>query len=138
MQIDCVESEALLTDVPKTVQTNSIQALSASVNSLNLCELVLNENDINLDEIDYSQQFINNHFTKIKTTKQSGYYSIDDFNSTFCTKKSENDILLLQVNCRSIAKNFLSLKLFLAALVKKPDIISVSETWIRDNFFTVV
>ena len=62
--------------------------------------------------------------------KQSDYFSVKEFNSKF---SSSNKFLLIQINCRSLPKNFCNLQLLVSSLEKKPDVIVLSETWIHEN-----
>ena len=43
------------------------------------------------------------------------------------------NLSVLQLNCRSIKKNFNSIKHFLLNFNNKPDIISLSETWLKPS-----
>jgi hypothetical protein len=57
-----------------------------------------------------------------------GNCSIHEFNSKVV--KSNNKILIFQVNCRSLQKNFSKLKALVNNSVSKPDIMCLSETWL--------
>jgi len=61
---------------------------------------------------------------------KSCYIDADEFNNFFkpADKHSAN---VIQINCRSITKNFTALKTFLSTLPISPTVIAVSKTWLN-------
>jgi len=55
-------------------------------------------------------------------------YSCSDYNDK--TKQS-NNFVILHLNARSLLKNFTKLEIFISTLRRKPDVITVSETWLK-------
>ena len=60
-----------------------------------------------------------------------GACSITDYNSRI--EDSENQLIVMQTNCRSLCKNFDKLSNLVINLNVKPKIISLSETWIKSD-----
>ena len=106
---------------PNTSFTLDANFLPANLNS-DLCSIVNSKTD---DDIDNSNSFDLN-----PVLKESNYYTIDEFNANL---RIDDNFLLVQLNCRSLAANFVKLKLFLSALKRRPDAIALSETWIKED-----
>lgn len=58
------------------------------------------------------------------------YYTDKEFNIKFT---NNDDLSILNVNCRSLKSNFQFLKEFIGSLEKHLDIITVTETWLTEN-----
>ena len=78
-----------------------------------------------LNDNDLSVNFVGPH-----SNDYLGYCSIDDFNC----KVLNSNFIVSQMNCRSLQKNFQKIKVFLGNLQKKPDILILSENWIKNSF----
>ena len=57
-----------------------------------------------------------------------GSCTISDFN--FKIDVGDSDLVIMQINCRSLSKNFTKLKILISNLSTKPKIITLSETWV--------
>ena len=74
-----------------------------------------------------------NFYNGLNISEQSKYYSISEFN---LLDARNSQPYLLNYNIRSFRKNFDSFSLFLSSLNKKPSMIVLTETWIKeDNAF---
>ena len=62
----------------------------------------------------------------------SRYYNIEEFSSV-TEPFGKNYINILHVNIRSFQKNFDTLKSFLSCLPKPPDVLAVTETWLKES-----
>lgn len=75
----------------------------------------------------------------IRSFEDSAFFTYNNFiDSTFPQKSS--DLKLLCLNCRSLSKSFIELKLFLNLSQISFDIIALSETWLneeKDSFFNL-
>ena len=58
--------------------------------------------------------------------------SIDDFRKNL-SNSDISDLSILQLNCRSLAKNFSKIQTLLSHCSKKPNLIALSETWIPSS-----
>ena len=60
------------------------------------------------------------------------YYDIDDFNFFISQQPITKEMFfLLELNSRSLPKNFVKISTFLDSISKKPDCITVSESWLH-------
>ena len=67
------------------------------------------------------------------------YCSIDDLNSVFFYS-SNTQLKIISLNCRSLAKSFIKLKILLQTISNRPELIALSETWISandSNFYSI-
>lgn len=55
------------------------------------------------------------------------YYTVDEVNI------SKDSLSVLQINCRSLPKNFQSIETLILNLSSKPSVICLSETWLNDE-----
>ena len=62
----------------------------------------------------------------------SKYYNIEDY-SSITEPTEKNYINILHVNIRSLNKNIDTLKSFLNCLPKTPDVLAVTETWLKKS-----
>ena len=62
----------------------------------------------------------------------SRYYNIEEY-SLVTEPIGKNYINILHVNIRSFKKNFDTLKSFLSCLPKLPDVLAVTETWLKES-----
>ena len=80
-----------------------------------------------LNDIDPDENFFNEVHGGLQMPKESKYYSIQRYNSTFSTSARSLDIL--SCNVRSYDKNSDSFRAVLESLYKQPEIIVLTETW---------
>jgi exonuclease III len=84
-----------------------------------------------LHDIDPDNNFLNNIFPSFDSEMQSNYYTIDQYNSNY--NNYPPSITLFHCNVCSYnanGENFIST---LNSLIKMPEIIAISETWLSDT-----
>ena len=62
----------------------------------------------------------------------SRYYNIEEY-STETEHMGKNYLSIMHINIRSLQKNFDTLKSFLNCLPKPPDVLAVTETWLKET-----
>jgi len=72
----------------------------------------------------------NINFDDKKKYDPNQYFSLQAFNKL---SQNQKDFIILQINARSLIKNFNKLEELLISLVSAPDIIAISETKLKDN-----
>lgn len=73
-------------------------------------------------------ELINEHHNNIKTAV---YDDLTHFNNFIST--NSHNLKIMNINIRSLKKNFLDLCIFLQSLSDKPDILILTETWLDHN-----
>ena len=84
-----------------------------------------------LVNIDIDVNLFNNIYTDLNGNQSSAYYDYQNFNEL--SMNSNTDLLLLNLNIRSIGSNFETFNCFTNLLNKKIDILSIPESWLNDN-----
>ena len=69
---------------------------------------------------------------------QSHYYDIDDFSCLMSNTNSQNSLSILNLNCRSLVKNFNELYATVKSLPYEPGIVTMEETWLDDSLEQLV
>lgn len=112
----------------------------SSAPKLDLSHLTLDMYDDVSDVSSFNQNNLHNHCDDLENCFPSlsmdsipvvcKYVSLD--NQTFLTQTPE-DFYILQLNCRSLPKNYSKLVLLLSTLQIIPSLIMISETWLSPN-----
>ena len=85
---------------------------------------------------DINVNLFNNIYPDLNANQSSEYYDCPMFNKL--SMNSTTDLLLLNFNIRSIGGNFDTFNGFTIPLNKKFDILSFSESWLKDmRLFTI-
>ena len=93
----------------------------------NLFEIFANNSDDN----DLSVKVLNELFPNLDTKDISQYHDIDSFNSIL--KENNNCLTFLHLNMRSMVKKLDSLDALIKSLSHSPDVIALSETWLKEK-----
>lgn len=90
----------------------------------------------NVDNLDYlscddeNANSIIDYSELLPNSIECDYKSVDDLNTDY---KNYDKFTVLQMNCRSLPKNFHSINIFINSLSFKPSVICVSETWLESD-----
>jgi len=85
--------------------------------------------DIDLDpDINY----FNDLYDSLNNTYNSNYFDSNSFNESIKTLNN-NMVTLINFNIRSFNKNYIFFESFLETLDISPDVIILSETWLKDE-----
>ena len=82
------------------------------------------DDDLNLD-------LINRIFDNLDNDEISAYHDIASYNSL--VNEHEHSLILFHLNLRSLVKNLDNLDALLGSFIRSPDVIAVSESWLRPN-----
>ena len=69
---------------------------------------------------------------------QSHYYDFDDFSQIMQSTDPQSSLSILNLNCRSLIKNFNELYVTLASLPNEFGVITMEETWLDDDLENLV
>ena len=69
---------------------------------------------------------------------QSHYYDFDDFSQLMQSTDPQSSLSILNLNCRSLIKNFNELYVTLASLPNEFGVITMEETWLDDDLENLV
>ena len=70
--------------------------------------------------------------------KQSSYHDLDEFNQIMKKFNTAKDLSMLNINARSLVKNFGEFTTILSDLPSSFDVITVEETWLSDSLEPLV
>ena len=70
--------------------------------------------------------------------KQSNYYDLDEFNPIMRKFNNETNLSVLNINARSLVKNFNEFTAILSDLPSSFDVITIEETWLSDLLLPLV
>lgn len=87
----------------------------------------------NPDNVDPDINFFNDFFDTLPTINQSLYYDYDKYNRLFTNNNNNKSLNIMHLNIRSFHKHIDELDAFLDVLNELPDIIVLSETWLKEN-----
>ena len=80
-----------------------------------------------IDDFDPDQ----NYFDLFQNSDQHNYYSVDEYNEKFVS--STSNLTIFNINIRSFFKNIEPALAFLSSISYFPDVIVLSETWLRES-----
>ena len=94
--------------------------------------------DVNNDFSDSVTLYSNNdysHESSVESNdeKNNVFESIEDFNASQLCLRDKSYQTLIQINARSLPRNFSKINAFLASLTTKPTFLSIAETWMKAN-----
>ena len=103
----------------------ALQNISAYVDDATSFESITCTSDFNFKETDLFSNYSGNY-----SNENLGHCCIQDFNY----KIDAHNLLIVEINTRSLPKNFSKVKQFLGAVERKPDILILVETWLENSY----
>ena len=85
----------------------------------------------NLDADNVLSGLIESIFDTTDFSTISKYYDTNEVSHII--QNNINNLFIVQINARSLSKNFDKLKILLSSLHSTPDIIGISETWLLES-----
>ena len=103
-----------------------------NITDINLIDSLLNTSDESQDDNDVGLEIINSIYDTLNINEICKYHDINSYTSAIPVNFLDY-LNILQVNTRSLNKNYDNLISLLKSLPKFPDILCISETWLKPN-----
>lgn len=104
--------------------------------NLNLFDTLFSDHDDNDEGNNVGLEILNSMYNSLNTEDICNYHDLSSYISII-PAQNMNYLIILQINARSMNKNYDNLLFFLKSLPKLPDILSISETWLNSTSATL-
>ena len=84
------------------------------------------------DDLDVGMLAINEMYGHLNFDEMSNYFSLESYNKTF-RLDNHQALNLFHFNIRGLESNLVHFEALLSNMVKMPDIIALSETWLQKD-----